>query len=283
MPTFIFLYHPSGMNNPVSKTAYYTLACRFWDSQTSNPVCHDTLAYLFMNEEAGKIAEGFKALEKPNASIVVRHRIISELVDKELGKNSSLQIINIGCGFDTRPFKHRSGQWIEVDEPAVIASKNRSLPPSETKNKLTRIAIEFARESLQEKLSPFKSGEKVVVIAEGVTMYLEEAEQDSFVHTLQELFPRHILLCDVMSLAFSQKYSQQLHQQINTLGASFKAIYENPQAIFHKAGYQTYRRISAPLRSAELGSVNIPSWLIRYFMPVLRNGLCVYEFGYGIE
>lgn len=280
--TFILTYKLLCMNNPVSKTAYYTLACRFWDAQKTNPVCKDTFATVFMNEEAHEIAEGFKTLVKPNASIVVRHRIISELVDKELTKNPSLQIINIGCGFDTRPFRHSGGRWIELDEPALIAYKNSCLQPSKAKNPLSRIPIEFGNESLTEKLSPFSSPERVIVIAEGVTMYLEETELGNFLHSLKEFFPKHVLLCDLMSRAFYKKYSQEVHEQINSLGASFKDIFEKPQVIFHQSGYQTKECISATLRSAELAAINIPSWLIRYFMPVLRDGLCVYEFGYGV-
>ncbi len=271
------------MNNPISKTAYYTLACRFWDTQKPKPVCNDNFASVFMNDEAREIAERFKPLVKPNASIVVRHSIISELLRNELDKNASLMIINIGCGFDTRPFRHTGGRWLEVDEPALIHYKNACLPASQSKNELTRIPIQWEFESLKEKLSPYKLDSKVVIIAEGVTMYLKEEEQHLFLNTLQALFPQHMLICDVMTLPFSLKYSQDLHQQINTLGASFKAIYNDPEAIFHKSGYLTKRRISAPLRSAELGIINIPAWLIRNFMPVLRKGLCVYEFDYGVE
>ncbi|QHT65711.1 class I SAM-dependent methyltransferase [Rhodocytophaga rosea] len=269
------------MNNPVSKTAYYTLACRFWDSKKTNPVCNDTFAHIFMNEDAQEVAERFKTFEKPNASIVVRHRIMSELVDQQLIHNPSLHIFNIGCGFDTRPFRHTAGKWIEVDEPAVITNKNELLPSSQTKNELTRIPVEFSRESLKEKLLPFKTSDQVVVIAEGVTMYLEETQQHIFLHTLKELFPRHLLICDVMTLSFFKKYSQELSTQINSLGAHFKGLSDKPEAIYHASGYQTKKRISATLRSAELGTVNIPSWLIRYFFPTLRDGLCVYEFQYG--
>lgn len=269
------------MGNPISKTAYYTLACRYWDANSPKPLCNDTLAHLFMNDEAQALAERFKHLSKPNASIAARHRIISDYLDVELAQNPKIQIINIGCGFDTRPFRHTGGRWVEIDEASLIEYKNSCLPTSEAKNELTRIPIEFARESLAEKLAPFKTDEPVAIIAEGVTMYLTEAEQRSMLTTLQGIFPRHRFYCDIMTHSFFLKRSQELHEQIKTLGTSFKDISDTPEMLFHSLGYRTNGKVSSVLRSAELGAINIPAWLIRYFLRGLRDGLCVYAFECG--
>ena len=63
---------------PVSKTAYYCCAVRALDAGTSRPECGDHLAQRFMTPEAWALFEPFRDLGTPNASNVVRHRMIDD-------------------------------------------------------------------------------------------------------------------------------------------------------------------------------------------------------------
>ena len=62
--------------NPISKTAYYTLGVRAWDAAQPKPVCGDTFAKVFMNDDAQKVWHEFKDYLRPNASNASRHAII---------------------------------------------------------------------------------------------------------------------------------------------------------------------------------------------------------------
>jgi len=133
---------------PISKTAVYCCGVRMQDAERDKPVCGDTYAKVFMNEQGLQILEAFKDETRANTSNVGRHRIIDDLLRQELGANPNLTVVIIGAGFDTRAFRLNGGTWVELDEPQVIAYKDERLPASSSDNELHRISIDFATDSL---------------------------------------------------------------------------------------------------------------------------------------
>jgi methyltransferase (TIGR00027 family) len=266
------------ITNPISKTAYYTLGVRAWDAALAKPACGDTFAKVFMNEDAQKIWQKFKDESRPNASNASRHAIIDRQVAEALRSGGDAQVVIIGAGFDTRAFRIKGGRWIEVDEPAIIHYKDTKLPASNAPNPLTRIPIEFARESLTDKLSSFSTETTTHIILEGVLMYLNQVDRRSLIAGLQEIFPRHIVYCDLMRRSFFERYGKKLHDKILSLGATFTDISEHPEGLFLDSGYKTLSNVSIPLAAAEHGNVGIPYFLIRYFFKTLRNGYSNWRF-----
>src|SRR4051794_25984050 len=212
---------------PISKTAFYCCGVRMQDAERSNPVCGDIYAKAFMNEDGLRILEAFKDETKPNASNVARHRIIDDFLRKELLANPGLCVVIIGAGFDSRAYRLKGGTWVELDEPQVIAYKNERLPASNSENQLERIPIDFSTDSLEEKLSPFSGQGPVVVVIEGVFMYLEPKTIENLLQTLRRLFPQHKLICDLMTRKFFEKYSRTLHETIVGMGTTFKFTVDN--------------------------------------------------------
>jgi methyltransferase (TIGR00027 family) len=271
------------MGNGISKTAYFTLACRFWDAQKPKPACNDTLARIFMegDEEARKIGDLFKEFTFPVGSVPVRHQMIDEFLLPELKKNPNLLVVNIGCGFDTRAFRHSGGRWVEIDEPAIIELKNSRLPAKDAKNELTRISIDFSRETLKEKLASFQTNDFVVVIAEGVLFYLEEPERRSLLQTVKELFPHHLFLCDTMTQAMvtaKASTAVKFRAVLNAMNAPLKGS-DTIEELFHGFGYKTKDRIRVMLRMAEQGAIpTIPGLFVKYILKTLREGLLLWAF-----
>ena len=117
--------------------------------------------------------------------------LIDELVRERLAANPETLVVLVGAGFDSRAFRLKGGRWLEIDERSVIDRKEAVAPSRECPNPLTRVSIDFARESLAARLAPFATASPVVVICEGVTMYLEPAQVDELAATLKSTFPRH--------------------------------------------------------------------------------------------
>jgi O-methyltransferase involved in polyketide biosynthesis len=90
------------------------------DAGRKKPVCNDQYARRFMDENGMKIFEPFKTLTMPNIWNVIRCRIIDDLLGKEIEKNRNINVITIGAGFDTRPYRLSGGVWAEIDEPQFI-------------------------------------------------------------------------------------------------------------------------------------------------------------------
>jgi hypothetical protein len=72
-------------------------------------------------------------------------------------------------------------------------------------NELQRISIDFATESLEQKLARSSGRSPVTVVIEGVLMYLEESSGRRLLETLHHLFPRHRLICDLMTKEFLRR------------------------------------------------------------------------------
>ncbi|HXQ70683.1 MAG TPA: class I SAM-dependent methyltransferase [Pyrinomonadaceae bacterium] len=264
---------------PISQTAFYCCGVRMQDAERERPVCGDVYAKVFMNEDGLRIFEKFKDETGPNSSNVARHRIIDDLLRQELAAHPDLRVVIVGAGFDSRACRLKGGTWIEFDEPQVIAYKNERLPVSDAQNELHRVAIDFSTERLEDKLSPFAGrGGPVVVVVEGVFMYLEQQAIEQLLQTLRRLFPRHKLICDLMTRKFFEKYGRTIHEKLTGMGATFKFTADNPEEIFVKNGYQRVDQISTVVKSTEFEGRKIPKILFKTLLRTLASGYAIYVF-----
>jgi methyltransferase (TIGR00027 family) len=263
---------------PISRTAFYCCGVRMQDAERSDPVCGDVYAKVFMNEEGLRILEAFKDETNPNASNVARHRIIDDLLRRELLADPDLRVVIIGAGFDSRAYRLEGGRWVELDEPQVIAYKNERLPASDCGNELHRVAIDFSTDTLEEKLAPFSDRASVAVVIEGVFMYLEEGAIRQLLQALRRLFPRHKLICDLTDREFFESHGQTLHEKLTGLGASFKFTADNPEEVFLENGYALTERISIVEKAVLFESHNIPSDVLEELLPTLPAGYAIYVF-----
>lgn len=266
---------------PISKTAFYSCGVRMQDAERDNSVCGDIYAKIFMNEDGQRILESFKDETSPNATIVARHRIIDDFLRRELVANPDLCVLLIGAGFDSRAFRLNGGRWIELDEPQVIEYKNERLPITDCRNELHRISIDFSTDSLSEKLFAFSSNSQVVIIIEGVFMYLEEQIIKQTLHTLRRLFPHHKLIGDLMNKQFFEEYGKTMHEKLSGLGATFKFIADEPEKLFLENGYNRLEKISMVEKAVEFGLLKIPKIALETELSTLANGNAIYLFEVG--
>jgi methyltransferase (TIGR00027 family) len=266
--------------NPVSQTAYYCCGVRAEDARLPNPVCGDTYAERFMEGEGWRVFERFRKFHFPNRSNAVRHRIIDDIARVALERDPNRMVVIIGCGFDCRAFRLGAGRWLEVDETPLIASKNSVMPISDCPQPLTRLSIDFATESLAEKLRPWQN-EVPLVIVEGVLMYLREDDIRALCATLRSVWPRHTLVCDLMSERFYRRYSGPIHGEIAALGTQFRWFPREPGELFVSQGYVETGRQSIVRRSVDLGALYIPRWLLATWLRSLAKGYCIYNFAQG--
>jgi methyltransferase (TIGR00027 family) len=257
------------------------LGVRAWDASLTKPVCGDSYAHIFMDEEAKKVWHEFQDQLRPNSSNAARHAIIDQQVQEALTADPTSKVVVVGAGFDSRAFRLKGGQWIEVDEPQIINVKELKLPPSKSQNKLTRIPIDFGKESLSDKLEPHRTEQLTHVIIEGVLMYLNDDKRLGLLKILQSNFPRHIVYCDLMRRSFFERYSKPIHAKIVGLGATFTELKEQPENIFLENGYKQLSSVSIPEYASKYGKLDIPRFMVKYFLKTLRRGYLVNRFEYS--
>jgi methyltransferase (TIGR00027 family) len=247
------------------------------DAEQGQPVCGDCYAKLFMDDHGRSIYDRFKGLTNSNASIIVRHRIIDDVLRQKLLANPGLQVVTIGAGLDTRPYRIAGGRWIELDEPDVIEFKNSRLPVGDCANSLQRVPICFSIDSLEQKLSAYACHSPVVVVMEGVFIYLNESEIKKLLEVFKSLFPAHKLVCDLVNRDMVEQYGQDLLEKIEEIDASFKAV-ERPEAIFAINGYRADKTISIVERSIDFGINKIPKFVLKSCFNSIVKGNAIYVF-----
>ncbi len=264
--------------NPVSDTAYLTCGARAEDAAKANPVCGDRYAARFLAGPGEAIYRQFKKESGPIASVVVRHRLIDDLLRERIAGNANTAVVIVGAGFDSRAYRIDGGRWIEIDEPQVIDRKNALLPSADCRNPLRRIAIDFAQEALADKLPPFAASTPVVVVMEGIFFYLDDSQRNATLLALRQAYPRHTLICDLSTRAFMERYGKSLIRRIEALGAKLVWLPEEPAANFVAAGYRPEARVSIIeniLGFADNWFAGIMAW----FLPkAMREGLSLYVF-----
>jgi methyltransferase (TIGR00027 family) len=272
--------------NPVSDTAFYCCGARMQDALRERPVCGDRFAQRFMDDRGLRIFERFKNQHMPNVANVARCRIIDDALRARLARNKQLNIVTIGAGFDTRPYRIPGGQWFELDEPQIIQYKNEKLPVAESLNPLQRVEIRFDRESLAEKLGSLNLSGEVVVVIEGVFLYLEESTIRQTLRDVKVAFPQHDLLCDLMTLRFFRRFaSKSSHKGIKEVGAVFAQLLERPEDLFKDMSYRQVSAVSTYQLAHDMGTLKdvvrlprvISSLLLNVFMRDL-HGYAVHEF-----
>ena len=265
--------------NPVSATAYWTLTARYADATAVRPVANDTYAALFMDDTARAVAERFSSLKRPSASFPVRHRVIDDLLRAELQHDPTMRVVVLGCGFDTRAFRLDAGRWLEVDEPELIAAKEARLPAHEAPNELVRVPIRFRQESLEATLTPYASTDLVAIVLEGVLGYQSDGERRALLGALGRLFPRHVVLCDLLTRTFLARYARGLVRSLREMDAEFAASSDQPggtlprarlphaRADLHSGAGRRARRGGRSTRVARPAPAGLPDGLLRLGAP----------------
>lgn len=266
------------MDSTVAKTAYYCCGVRAADAAKANPVCGDSYAQRFMDAEGQAVFANFAGFAAPNASNTTRARIIDDWLKERIAANPQQRIVLVGAGFDSRAFRLGGGRWAEIDQPALITRKNELLPIAECRNELQRITIDFASEKLRDKLKPFAGEAGAIVVLEGVSQYLTQPQLRTSLDAFRAAFPRHTLICDMMSETFRQRFTAKFRAELKKLGTDFETLIDDPASAVTAAGYDEMARVSMVGRAVELGAIRIPRFVLNLFLKPLRDGYCAYQF-----
>ena len=267
---------------PESKTAYFCCGARMVDAQSTHPVCNDTYATVFMKSEGREVFERFKPFKDAMISNATRHRIIDDLLREELKRNPERLCIIIGAGFDTRAYRLMGGTWIELDDPELIEYKNECLPISECTNPLHRIPHDMTGDSLFASLSEFRTNKPPVIIIEGVFIYLTEEGISQLIKVIRELFPKHLLICDLQTYRFFRQFNLKFQEVLKGFGASLCITSDTPENLFLSHGYRIREKVSIIDRTMRYARLTVRQALVKLALNTIyrdiKDGYSIYCF-----
>jgi methyltransferase (TIGR00027 family) len=265
--------------------AFYGCGIRSQDASSARPICGDIYAEDFMTNEGWVILSRFRGHgdDRTKSVIIVRSRIFQDEIARHLKTDKDLQIVTVGSGFDSRPYRLAGGRWVDIDEPALIAHKNARVPVDLCGNPLRRIPVDFAKGELPAALGQCDPGANTLVVLEGVLMYLDRPRVEELIRQLQDAFPAHTLICELLDRTFINRWmTKSTREQTAALGSPFTLLEDRPERLFLGSGYKNCGEpISVVGRTRDFKAIFIPGLLFGTVLRSMRDGYRVHTFQFS--
>jgi O-methyltransferase involved in polyketide biosynthesis len=176
-------------------TMLATLYGRAVDAESPGSILHDTMALSAVR----KLDVDFTkvGLRRGDAvAVALRVRQLDRYAGEFLATHPECTVLHLGCGLDTRFFRLDPGpgvRWFDVDYPEVIALRPELFPG--------RDGYELIGSSVTDPawLARVPGDRPVLVVAEGLTMYLEPADGAALFRRIVDHFPAGQLAFDAFS------------------------------------------------------------------------------------
>lgn len=179
----------------VPETMLQTVYARAKETKRSNGVIRDDKAVELIK----KINYDFSLADKDktmSSGVIARTIVLDRLVGDFLKKNPNALIVNIACGLDTRCYRLDNGKfrWYNLDLPETIAVREKLLKEEGRISQVAMSAMDDWGEVIE------NDGERpVLIIIEGLTMYLSEADVKRIFEVISKRFAHAEVLVETMS------------------------------------------------------------------------------------
>ncbi len=146
--------------------------------------------------------------------MAMRARIFDDWTDKMLQQCPDSLILHIGCGLDSRHERVDGSyaEWIDADFMDVISVRKKYFQESSIYH---MIGMDVSETDEINSLPPANC---VIVILEGISMYLQNSELKRLLETIQEKYPEVHILMDVYT-EFAAKASKYKNP-VNDVGVT---------------------------------------------------------------
>ncbi len=206
----------------VSDTALWVAAYRATESERPDALFYDPYARALAGERGQEIVDKLPRAKRTGWPMVVRTQVLDELILDAVEQGGFDTVLNLACGLDTRPYRlalPAALRWVEVDLPGMIEYKSGALRDAKAFCRLERYAVDLADENARHTLFARVSAaaSRVLVITEGLLIYLTEAQVKTLAKTLhaQATFKRWFTdLASPRALKIMRRYFGKQHTSI---------------------------------------------------------------------
>lgn len=179
----------------VPETMLQTLYARAAYSKKNSRIFYDEKSV-----EAVKVLDyDFSSADRDmlmSKGVIARTLLLDRMVKAYIDKYPDITVVNIACGMDTRVYRLDNGKlrWYNLDLPETIEVRRRFF---EENGRISTIAKSAMDESWATEVEPTE--EKVLVIIEGLTMYLCETDVQKILSIVAESFANADVIMEIMS------------------------------------------------------------------------------------
>ncbi|WP_454199350.1 class I SAM-dependent methyltransferase [Nocardia sp. Marseille-Q1738] len=207
------------------QTMLATLYAKALDADAENPLLGDTWA----RDAVRRIDYDWRStsITRRNQSGVTLRTVHFDNWAREfLALHDRATVLHLGCGLDSRAFRLNPGpevEWYDVDYPEVIKLHERLYPAREHHH---RIAVSVTDPAWLQGIS---ADRPVLMIAEGLTMYLTEDAGIALLRAVAEHFPSGELHFDAFNALGIR--SQKINTVVRRSGATLHWAINGPDDI----------------------------------------------------
>lgn len=180
----------------VPETMLQTMYARAKESKKKNAVIQDEKAVEIVEQLDYDFALADKDVAM-GSGVIARTIMLDKMVVDYLKKHPDAIVVNIACGLDTRCYRNEGKykKWYNIDLPDTINVRSKFM--KEEGPAIYQYAESAMDEAWTEKIE--YNGEPVLVIIEGLTMYLTEEDVVKIFDILDKKFKKTTVLVEVMN------------------------------------------------------------------------------------
>ena len=179
----------------VPETMIQTLYARAKETKKQNAKIKDGIAV----ELVEKLDYDFSKADKDNAmtyGVIARTIVLDRMVKQYLEKHENTVVVNLACGLDTRCYRMKGKylRWYNVDLPETMKIRRQFLTETDPIYQIAKSAMD---DSYVDDVD--YRGENVLVIIEGLTMYLCEKDIRKMFSIIERSFQKVTVMVETMS------------------------------------------------------------------------------------
>ena len=129
-----------------------------------------------------------------HSGVIARTIVLDKLTSAWLAAHPGAVVVNIACGLDTRCYRMQGyAHWYNLDLPETIAVREKLLPEEGSISQIAMSAMDDWGGEIAEQGTP------VLVIIEGLTMYLSEADVQRIFEVIAVRFDNVTVFVETMN------------------------------------------------------------------------------------
>ena len=209
----------------ISDTARWMAVYRARETERPDAVFRDPFARALAGERGEQIAKAAGFGDEHAWSFLARTYLFDRFVAKQVRQGTDL-VVNLAAGLDTRPYRMElppTLRWVEVDLPDILDYKEEILGDARPVCEVERVRLDLtnpdARRGLFNRLGARASS--VLVIAEGLIIYLMAAEVGALAQDLAAPSSFHHWVVDIVSPGLLVMLKERMGKVVQDAGAPF--------------------------------------------------------------
>ena len=195
-----------------------------------------------------------------HSGVIARTIVLDKLTSAWLAAHPGAAVVNIACGLDTRCYRMEGyAHWYNLDLPETMAVRERLLPESGAISQIACSAMEDWGGEIA------AHGAPALVIIEGLTMYLSEADVQRIFAVIARRFEKVTVLVEIMNPAVARRFREK---SIEGSSAKFTWGVQSGRAL---AALLPDFRFAAEHSLTEGMAAFVPVYKLLEKLPLVRN------------